>query len=94
MCHGLVSSPIYIVAGRNRVVLSHMFQGPLFEKHVSKDVQRPFKGSAMVVNERNKDGFIQKIASDVYVKEGIWDLEKAQVIPFRTTMRWQTAKAS
>nr|ANF07294.1 YCII-related domain protein [Paecilomyces fulvus] len=63
--------------------------GPLFEKHVSGDVQRPFKGSAMVVNEQNREGFIQKIASDVYVKEGIWDLERAQVIPFRTTMRWQ-----
>lgn len=66
------------------------FEGPLFEKHVDAGApQRPFKGSAMVVNEASREAFEQKIASDVYVKEGIWDIKKAQVLSFRTTMRWQ-----
>lgn len=49
--------------------------------------QRPFKGSAMVVNDQSREGIAKKIASDIYVQERIWDLEKAQIIPFRTVMR-------
>lgn len=62
--------------------------GPVFEKHVDADVsKRPFKGSVMVVNEASWDGFMQMIESDIYVKEGIWDLGRTQFIPFRTLMR-------
>lgn len=62
-------------------------QGPLFETHVMEGQQLLFKGSAMVVNDQSKDGITKKISSDVYVQERIWDMEKAQVIPFRTVMR-------
>lgn len=43
----------------------------------------------MVVNDKNRKDFMSRIESDVYVKEGVWDLDKAQVIPFRTLLRWQ-----
>ena len=62
--------------------------GPLFEKHVNSTIQRPFKGSAMVVNEEVKEGLMEKLASDIYVKEKVWDVENALVVPFRTIMRW------
>ncbi|KAJ5199432.1 hypothetical protein N7491_000010 [Penicillium cf. griseofulvum] len=62
--------------------------GPLFEKHVNETIHRPFKGSAMVVNEEVKDGLMEKLASDIYVKEKVWDVENALVVPFRTIMRW------
>lgn len=62
--------------------------GPLFDEHVDKPVaQRPFKGSAMVVNEKSWEGFMQEVGSDIYIQEGIWDLEKTLFIPFRTLMR-------
>jgi len=62
--------------------------GPLFKEHVDKPIsERPFKGSAMVVNEESWSGFMKTIGSDPYVKEGIWDLEKTQFIPFRTLFR-------
>ena len=62
--------------------------GPIFEEHVDTDVtKRPFKGSVMVVNDNNWGDFMQKVQSDIYIKEGIWDLEKASFIPFRTLMR-------
>ncbi len=41
----------------------------------------------MVVNEESWSGFMKTIGSDPYVKEGIWDLEKTQFIPFRTLFR-------
>lgn len=60
----------------------------MFEEHVDADIsKRPFKGSVMVVNESNWGGFMSKVQSDIYVKEKIWDMEKASFIPFRTLMR-------
>lgn len=62
--------------------------GPIFDEHLDTDIsKRPFKGSVMVVNEESWEGFIQKVQSDPYIKENIWDLEKAQCIPFCTLMR-------
>ncbi|KAG5661970.1 hypothetical protein KAF25_004209 [Fusarium avenaceum] len=61
--------------------------GPMFDAHVDEDItKRPFKGSVMVVNEQNWDGFMDKVGSDIYVQEGIWDLEKTRFIKFRTLM--------
>jgi uncharacterized protein YciI len=51
----------------------------LFEKHVGAEaLQRPFKGSAMVLNDKSREAFQQKVASDFYVQEGIWDIKKAK----------------
>ncbi|KAL4948252.1 hypothetical protein BDW69DRAFT_189444 [Aspergillus filifer] len=67
--------------------------GPLFEKHVSDaGIRRPFKGSAMVVNEEDQECLKRMLASDVYIKEGVWDIDNALIVPFRTTMRWQGSK--
>lgn len=41
----------------------------------------------MVVNDQSREGIAKIIGSDVYVQEGVWDLDKAQIIPFRTVMR-------
>ena len=41
----------------------------------------------MVINDQSRERIAKMIALDVYVREGIWDLEKAQIIPFRTVMR-------
>lgn len=48
---------------------------------------RPFKGSAIVLNDQSKDSIISRLASDVYVKERIWDLDRAIIVPFRTLIR-------
>jgi len=41
----------------------------------------------MVVNETDWRGFMQTVGSDIYIKEGIWDLDKTLFIPFRTLWR-------
>jgi hypothetical protein len=41
----------------------------------------------MVINDQSREGIAKIIGSDVYVQEGVWDLDKAQIIPFRTVMR-------
>ncbi|SPJ73402.1 uncharacterized protein FTOL_03132 [Fusarium torulosum] len=55
--------------------------GPIFDKHVDVDItKRPFKGSVMVVNEQSWDGFMEKVQTDMYIKERIWDLEKTNFV--------------
>jgi hypothetical protein len=74
--------------GKSRLVETYLLTivlGPIFDKHVDVDItKRPFKGSVMVVNEQSWDGFMEKVQTDMYIKERIWDLEKTKFIPFRT----------
>lgn len=80
MSRGLVWKRTLIEAYLLTIVL-----GPIFEKHIDADItKRPFKGSVMVVNEQSWDGFMEKVQTDMYIKERIWDLEKTKFIPFRT----------
>ena len=46
--------------------------------------KRPFNESVMMLNDTGKEKIWKKLATDVYVTENIWDLEKAQIIPFQT----------
>jgi hypothetical protein len=46
----------------------------------------------MVVNEEDMECLKQTLSSDVYIKEGVWDMGNALIVPFRTTMRWQRSK--
>jgi hypothetical protein len=40
----------------------------------------------MAVNEKDWNGFMERVGSDIYIQEGIWDLEKTRFIKFRTLM--------
>ncbi|KAL3433436.1 hypothetical protein BDV09DRAFT_171969 [Aspergillus tetrazonus] len=62
--------------------------GPIFEKHTFPgNPRRPFKGSVMVVNDVGKEQIWERLKSDPYIQERIWDLDNARVIPFVTNMR-------
>ncbi|CRG88162.1 hypothetical protein PISL3812_05189 [Talaromyces islandicus] len=62
--------------------------GPVFEKHTFPgNPRRPFKGSVMVVNDVSKEAIWERLKGDPYVQEKIWDMDKAQVIPFVTSFR-------
>jgi len=41
----------------------------------------------MVVNDGSWEGFMDKVGSDMYIKEAIWDLDKTLFVPFRTLLR-------
>ncbi|KAH8693931.1 hypothetical protein BGW36DRAFT_383996 [Talaromyces proteolyticus] len=62
--------------------------GPVFDKHTFPgNPRRPFKGSVMVVNDVSKEAIWDRLKSDPYVQEKIWDMDKARVIPFVTKFR-------
>ncbi|UKZ48482.1 hypothetical protein TrVGV298_002707 [Trichoderma virens] len=47
-----------------------------------------FAGSIMVLVAESKEDAINKIKDDIYVRAGVWDLEKAQVYPFKKGFRF------
>ncbi|KAH8805176.1 hypothetical protein F5884DRAFT_798609 [Xylogone sp. PMI_703] len=63
-----------------------MWGGPIFKEHVS-DGTRPFIGSVLVVQGESVADVMGKIKKDIYVKEGIWDLEKMRIFPFQSLFR-------
>ncbi|QYS97616.1 YCII domain-containing protein [Trichoderma simmonsii] len=48
-----------------------------------------FAGSIMVLVAKSKEDAINKVKDDIYVRAGVWDLEKAQVYPFKKGFRFE-----
>jgi hypothetical protein len=40
-----------------------------------------FKGSMMMAVAENEAQVLELLNNDIYVKSGVWDMEKAQIIP-------------
>jgi len=45
------------------------------------------KGSAMLVGAKTKEEVLERLKKDVYVSGEVWDLEKVQIIPFKSALR-------
>ena len=41
----------------------------------------PFNGSALIVVAENEAEVRELISQDIYTRSGVWDVEKAQIIP-------------
>lgn len=46
-----------------------------------------FAGSTLMVVAESRQAVIDLIKDDVYVKSGVWDLEKAQIWPAKIAFR-------
>ncbi|KAG6359352.1 hypothetical protein INS49_012873 [Diaporthe citri] len=47
-----------------------------------------FSGSTLMVVAESKQAVIDLIKDDIYVKSGVWDLEKAQIWPAKIAFRF------
>lgn len=45
------------------------------------------KGSACLIGAKTKEEVLERLKQDVYVKEGVWNLDEMQIIPFKSTLR-------
>lgn len=45
------------------------------------------KGSAMLIGAKTREEVIERLKKDVYVQEGVWDVEKVEIIPFKSALR-------
>ncbi|GJC91425.1 YCII-related domain protein [Colletotrichum higginsianum] len=53
----------------------------MFEEHPVEGTTPSFKGSVMMYTVQNAEEAWELIRNDIYAQKGVWDLEKAQVIP-------------
>ncbi|WAO85882.1 YCII domain-containing protein [Fusarium falciforme] len=61
--------------------------GAIFEKHPVDGEPALFKGSVVVYSAESIDEVHKIIENDVYATSGVWDLEKAQVLPYVPAVR-------
>lgn len=65
----------------------------MFKEHVSEGI-RPFIGSTMVVNAPSRKAVEEMLKRDIFVKEGIWDWDNVQILPFQTILRQPADKTA
>lgn len=63
---------------------------PCFKKADVED--RPFMGSVMVVRDVSPESVYQRLSSDMFITEGIWNWKAAKVLPFNSLMRLPPSK--
>lgn len=64
-----------------------VFREPCIRTKPGEKEERKFMGSVMVVNDVSKQGIYDKLKSDPFIVEGIWDWENVEILPFRTMER-------
>ncbi|KAL5342532.1 hypothetical protein BJX70DRAFT_394747 [Aspergillus crustosus] len=64
--------------------------GAMFHAHPAEGETPSFKGSTLIILADKEEEVWEIIRNDVYVKNGVWDLDAAQVIPFKSAVRVAT----
>ncbi|KAK1569867.1 uncharacterized protein LY79DRAFT_594627 [Colletotrichum navitas] len=70
-------------AGNGKIALG----GAMFGEHPTEGKTPSFKGSVIIYTAKDAEEAWELIRNDVYAKSDVWDLEKAQVIPFKSAVR-------
>ncbi|KAJ5635285.1 uncharacterized protein N7484_008598 [Penicillium longicatenatum] len=63
--------------------------GAMLESHPAEGEVPSFKGSMMLAVAENEAAVRTLLENDIYARSGVWDLEKAQIIPFKSAVRTQ-----
>ncbi|KAJ5811061.1 YCII-like protein [Penicillium robsamsonii] len=61
--------------------------GAMLNAHPADGETPSFKGSMMLVVAENEAEVLELLNKDIYVSSGVWDMEKAQIIPFKSAVR-------
>ncbi|PWY63432.1 hypothetical protein BO83DRAFT_441318 [Aspergillus eucalypticola CBS 122712] len=61
--------------------------GAMLDKHPAEGESLSFQGSMMMVLAETKEEAEALLRNDIYTKSGVWDMDKAQIIPFKSAVR-------
>jgi hypothetical protein len=63
--------------------------GAMLEEPIQEGADGPpkMKGSAVLVGAKTREEVVERLRKDVYTEGGVWDLEKVQIIPFKSALR-------
>ena len=45
------------------------------------------KGSACLIGAASREEVVERLKKDVYVTEGVWNMDEVQIIPFKSALR-------
>ncbi|CCG80656.1 YCII-related domain protein [Taphrina deformans PYCC 5710] len=62
------------------------FAGAMLAAHVESGQVPSFKGSVLVVRASSEEECRSILQQDVYVSAQVWDMDSAQIIPFKTAL--------
>ncbi|RAL16476.1 uncharacterized protein BO97DRAFT_420777 [Aspergillus homomorphus CBS 101889] len=61
--------------------------GAMLDQHPNPGDAVSFKGSVLMFVAESKEEVEELVKNDIYSKSDVWDLEKAQIIPFKSAAR-------
>ncbi|KAF2018129.1 hypothetical protein BU24DRAFT_421129 [Aaosphaeria arxii CBS 175.79] len=64
-----------------------LWGGAMLEEPIKEGETPKMKGSAMLIGASSREEVIERLKKDPYVAGGVWDLEKVQIIPFKSALR-------
>ncbi|EAT87266.1 hypothetical protein SNOG_04875 [Parastagonospora nodorum SN15] len=66
-----------------------LWGGAMLEEPIKEGDSGPpkMKGSAMLIGAKTREEVVERLKKDVYVQEGVWDVEKVEIIPFKSALR-------
>ena len=63
------------------------YVGAMLEEPIKEGETPKMKGSACLIGAKTREEVVERLKQDVYVKEGVWNLEDVQIIPFKSAVR-------
>ncbi|KAF2833412.1 hypothetical protein CC86DRAFT_376585 [Ophiobolus disseminans] len=66
-----------------------LWGGAMLEEPIQAGDANPpkMKGSACLIGAQTREEVVERLKRDVYVEGGVWDMEKVQIIPFKSALR-------
>ncbi|RAL05775.1 uncharacterized protein BO80DRAFT_420977 [Aspergillus ibericus CBS 121593] len=61
--------------------------GAMLDKHPKEGESMTFQGTSLMLVVESKEAAEEIIRNDIYAKSGVWDLDKVQIIPFKSAVR-------
>ncbi|KAA8649154.1 hypothetical protein EYZ11_006067 [Aspergillus tanneri] len=61
--------------------------GAMLDSHPVEGQTPPVNGSIVMYVGESKDEVLDLIRKDIYTTSGVWDLDKVQIIPFKSAVR-------
>ncbi|CDM27930.1 hypothetical protein DTO013E5_9013 [Penicillium roqueforti] len=61
--------------------------GAMLNAHPADGETPSFKGSMVMAVAENEAQVLELLNNDIYTTTGVWDMEKAQIIPFKSAVR-------
>ncbi|KAF2491111.1 hypothetical protein BU16DRAFT_530677 [Lophium mytilinum] len=77
----------WVVSQGKGHALTYATAGAMLEEPIKEGETPKMKGSAMLCVATTQEEVLERLRRDIYVTEGVWDLEKIQVIPFKSAVR-------